>query len=133
MAPLTKLNKQLNDAWQDPNSNHRAAIAVKDCDPNKERIVYVEGKKVKVRVPDAPAEQPTTREVLNETQQVVEAPTTREIINEDVKPVENNEYVVRKVRYVNKGNADTQLGDQDLNGHIKGKGSYTIAGKGESR
>ena len=133
MAPLTKLNKQLNDALQDPNSNHRAAIAVKDCGPNKERIVYVEGKKVKVRVPDAPAEQPTTREVLNETQQVVEAPTTREIINEDTKPVENNEYVVRKVRYVNKGNADTQLGDQDLNGHIKGKGSYTIAGKGESR
>ena len=52
-------------------------------------------------------EQTTTRDVLSETQQVVEAPTTSEVISEDTKPVNNEQYNVHKVRYVNKGNADT--------------------------
>ena len=130
MAPFTKLDEQLDAARV--NGNNNAGIGFRDCDEN-ERTVFIRGKKVKVRIPDAPAEQPTTREVLDDTQQVVEAPTTSEVISEDTKPVETNEYVVHKVRYVNKGNADTQLGDQDLKGHINFKGSYTIAGKGESR
>jgi plastocyanin len=98
-----------------------------------EQVWIIDGHKVVKKVVKQISEQPTTREVLSETQQVVEAPTTSEVISEDTKPIENNEYVVRKVRYVNKSNADTQLGDQDLNGHIKFKGSYSVAGKGESR
>lgn len=56
MAPFTKLDEQLDAARV--NGNNNAGIGFRDCDQN-ERTVFIRGKKIKVRVPDAPAEQPT--------------------------------------------------------------------------
>jgi hypothetical protein len=116
--------EHLNEAYGKGGNNNRVDF---DCGI----AILTRGKKdiPNIEQPEAP----TTPEVLDEKQQVVEAPTTREVLSEQQTRVENNEYVVRKVRYVNKGSDDTQLGDKALKGHIKGKGSYTIAGKGESR